>query len=409
MSQKAVVIVIVIVTKLYDCFIVWLSQLSRYNPVPPCVADIYDSRAYRLHLFYQTEKKRLALYQSAQSFTVDLILLLFNVHALFAGLFGSNTWVQMFAVVLLNSFTELIRIPTQYYDTMVIEQRYGFNRTTVRTFTADRIKEYILELATGLAIGSLLLWLHRTFGDWLILLFTGIAMLVILFIFMLYPFLSRLFHSFKPLEDGELKDRLTALLQRNGYRIRAIRVMDASRRSTKANAYFAGFGKAKTIVLYDTLLELLTPDEITAVFAHELGHGLHKDMLKTHLMSLLTTLLIGFFAWITLRSPDLFRAFGFEEINYGFAVYIMLSVEFELVSSFLALIITQINRSAEYRADAFAVRQGYGNELISALKKLARRNFSDLAPSRLLVALTYSHPPLAQRIEAILVQQSHVP
>jgi STE24 endopeptidase len=401
MIRKLITIAIVVALWLYEVFLKRLAMRSRFNPIPACVADVYDERAYRFMLSYHAEKNHAAILQSAEEFAVELLLLIFNVYASFAGLFARDPWSQMFAVILLHSLASLIRIPAQYSDTMIIEGRYGFNRTTIKTFILDRIKEFVLELGLMIVIGSLLIWLHRMFGDWLILVFTGVSTAFILLYSFVYPFFSRLFNKFKPLEDGELKEKLTTLLQKNGYRVRAINVMDASRRTTKANAYFAGFGKTKTIVLYDTLVEAMTPDEIVAVFAHELGHGLHKDTLKTQLFSYLTTLILGFFAWITLRSSELFTVFGFEGVNYGFTLILVISVEFGLYLPLLSLVMYEFTRRAEYRADAHAVKEGYGEALISALKKLARQNFSDLSPAPLLVALTYSHPTLAQRIEAI--------
>jgi STE24 endopeptidase len=222
-----------------------------------------------------------------------------------------------------------------------------------------------------------------------------------LIISFLYPVLSKIFNKFKPLEDGELKDKITALLTQNGYQVRAIKVMDASRRTTKSNAYFSGFGKMKTIVLYDTLVESMTPDEICAVFAHEMGHGLHKDTLKNQVFSFVQMALLGVLAWLTLRTPECFTAFGFSSVNYGFAMILIMSVEFALVSPLFGLLIDYYSRKAEYRADAQAAQEGYGPELISALKKLARQNYADLAPSPLLVKLEYSHPTLSQRITAI--------
>jgi STE24 endopeptidase len=250
-------------------------------------------------------------------------------------------------------------------------------------------------------IGWLLMAAHQWLGDWLILAFAGGMTAVLLFFSFLYPFFSKIFNKFTPLEEGELKDRITALLEKNGYKVRAIQVMDASRRSTKSNAYFTGFGKMKTIVLYDTLVQAMTPEEICAVFAHEMGHGLHKDTLKIQFLSFGQMLVLGLLSWLTLRTPEIFASFGFSRVNYGFAIILIMSVEFALIAPLFGLLSNWISRRAEYRADAQAVEEGYGDALISGLKKLARENFSELAPSPLLVKLEYSHPTLSQRITAI--------
>ena len=401
MIWKIVVIAIVTFAWLYELFLLRLSLNSKDNPIPENVRDVYDEETYRTRLRYSAEKNRLGMLKSTAGFVVDLVLLIFNVYAAFAGLFAKDPWPQMFGVLLLYVIASLVSIPFDWVDTMKIEQKYGFNRTNAKTFVADRVKEFVLRLGLMIGLGSLLLGLHRSFGDWLILLFAAFATLILLFFTFIYPFFSKLFNKFKPLEDGELKEKLTALLEKNGYRVRAINVMDASRRSTKANAYFAGFGKMKTIVLYDTLVETMTADEIVAVFAHELGHGLHKDTLKNQILTFFEMLILGVLAWGVLKISALFTAFGFDGINYGFAVIVILSAGIQLLWPLMGLVGSWFSRRAEYRADAHAVKEGYGEAQISALKKLSRQNFGDLSPSPLLVALTYSHPTLAQRFEAI--------
>ncbi len=401
MLWKIIVIAVVALVWLYELFLLRLSMRSKDNPIPECVRDVYDEETYRKRIQYSFEKNRLSMLKSTAGFIVDVLLLLFNVYALFAGLFAEKPWQQMFGVLLLFMIASLVSIPFDWIDTMRIEQKYGFNRTKPKTFVADWIKEFLLRFGLLIGLGSMLLGLHTTFGDWLILLFAAFATLILLFFTFIFPFFSKLFNKFKPLEEGELKDRLTALLEKNGYRVRAINVMDASRRSTKANAYFAGFGKMKTIVLYDTLVESMTVDEICAVFAHELGHGLHKDTLKNQILTFFEMLILGVLAWGVLKIPALFTDFGFSEINYGFAVIVILSAGLQLLWPLMGLVGSWFSRRAEYRADAHAVEEGYGEAQISALKKLSRQNFGDLSPSPLLVALTYSHPTLAQRIEAI--------
>ena len=324
-----------------------------------------------------------------------------SIYAVFTGLFPNTLFLQMVAVLVVVVLADIVTIPFSYYDTMVIEEKYGFNRSSKKTFWMDVLKMFLVSVVLNLVIGSLLMWTHQTLGDLLIIVFAVLLTLLVLFIAFIYPYFSRIFNKFTPLEDGELKDCLTSLLEKHGYKVRAIQVMDASRRSTKSNAYFAGFGKTKTIVLYDTMLESLTTEEICAVFAHEMGHGLHKDTLRNQILTAVQMLIIAVLAWLTLRYPEIYRPFGFESVNYGFALVLIMSVEFALIAPLFGLIVNHFSRKAEYRADAQAVEEGYGEALVSALKKLARENFADLAPSPLLVKLEYSHPPLSQRVEAI--------
>ena len=401
MNWKALVLIVLFLIYLWELFLGLLRQRSANNPIPLNVADVYDVETYRKWRAYHGEKCRLQLAETTLSFLVELILLAFNAHAAFAGLFPDHPFSRMFAVLLLVSLADLLLLPIKYWDTMKIEEKYGFNRSTKKTFWLDQFKEFLIGLGFITFVGWLLLIAHQALGDWLVPVFAGGMTVVLLLFTFLYPFFSRIFNKFTPLEDGELKQRITALLEKNGYRVRAIQVMDASRRSTKSNAYFSGFGKMKTIVLYDTLVQSMTVDEICAVFAHEMGHGLHKDTLKNHLLTFVQMAILGLLAWITLRTPEIFHSFGFESVNYGFAIVLIMSVEFALIAPLFGLLINSRSRKAEFRADAQAVKEGYGEALISALKKLSRENFANLAPSPLLVKLEYSHPTLSQRIKAI--------
>ena len=401
MNFKVIAVLILIVVYLYGLFLDVLRYRSAHNPVPKNVADVYDADTYLKWKAYHGEKVRFGILTAAVSFVVDLVLILTDAYAAFARLFPDQVWWQLFAVMLLSALATLPLIPFSWYDTMHIEEKYGFNRTSGKTFFGDKVKEFILNLMLMVGLASMVMGLHKSFGDWLILAFAVFATLFLLFITFLYPFFSRIFNKFTPLPDGELKEGITKLLEKNGYKVRAIQVMDASRRSTKSNAYFTGFGKMKTIVLYDTLISTMTTDEILAVFAHEMGHGLHKDTLKNHILVFLQMLVLGVLAWATLRYPEIFRSFGFAEVNYGFALLLIMSVEFALVSPLFGLLASWFSRRAEYRADAQAVQEGYGDALIRALKKLSRENFADLSPSPILVALEYSHPTLSQRIAAI--------
>ena len=401
MPFKAIAITILTLVWLYQLLLTVVHMRSAKNPVPVNVADVYDEETYHNWRAYHGEKARFEIITSTVSYVIDLALLALNVYAAFAGLFPAGAYNQMAAVLLLSALSSLLMIPFAWHNTMVIEEKYGFNKATPKTFIADQIKELIIGTGLMIGIGALLTWAHQALGDWLIPAFAGFMTAFALLFSFLYPVMSRIFNKFTPLEDGELKDKLTALLRKNGYQVRSVKVMDASRRTTKSNAYFSGFGKMKTIVLYDTLVETMTPDEICAVFAHEMGHGLHKDTLRNQVFAFLQMAVLAVLAWLTLRTEALFPPFGFTGVNYGFVIILITSVEFALISPLFGLLTNFFSRKAEYRADAQAVKEGFGRELISALKKLARQNFTNLAPSPLLVKLEYSHPTLSQRIAAI--------
>ncbi|MBQ7379666.1 MAG: M48 family metallopeptidase [Clostridia bacterium] len=402
MLTKPIILLIVLLSTAYRIVLGIVELRSANNPTPDNVSDVYDAETYANWKRYSREKSRLSLIFTAIGAVISLTLLATNAYSAFASLFPTDNWfLQPFAIILLDMAVNLIPgIVRSYVFNMVVEQKYGFNRTTIKTFIFDQIRSNLLELFLSLALVMLLLGIHILLGDWLIVAFAAAMFLFSLFISFMYPIFSRIGNKFTPLEDGELKDKLMELLTKHGYKVKAIEVMDASRRTTKLNAYFTGFGKMKTIVLYDNLVNSMSTEEICAVFAHELGHGLHKDVLKNQILNVGNLLLMGVLVWLAVREPMLHEAFGFAEVNYGFA-YILVGAVLALVQPLTGMIMNARSRAAEYKADAQAVKEGYGEAMITALKKLARENFAHLAPARLDVLMDYSHPPLAERIAAV--------
>lgn len=401
MITKLTIILIVLLSTAYRIVLGIVEMRSANNPTPANLADVYDAETYENWKRYSREKSRLSLIFTCIGAVLSLVLLATNAYAWAASIFPGDWFNQLFSVILLDLLVNLIPgIVRSYLFNMVIEQKYGFNRTTIKTFIFDQIRSNALELFLSLALAMLLLGIHLWLGDWMIVAFAAAMFLFSLFISFMYPLFSRIGNKFTPLEDGELKDRLMELLTKHGYRVKAIEVMDASRRTTKLNAYFTGFGKMKTIVLYDNLVNAMTPDEICAVFAHELGHGLHKDVLKGQILNIGNLLLMGVMVWVAVREPILHTSFGFTEVNYGFA-YILVGCVLGLIQPLTGMIMNARSRAAEYKADAQAVKEGYGPAMITALKKLARENFAHLSPARLDVLMDYSHPPLAERIAAV--------
>ena len=401
MNFKLIVIMIFCIVTLYNILIALLQLRSSKNAIPANVADVYDAATYEKWCAYRKEKCHVSIIHHIIGLIVDIILITFDIYAAFADLFSDNVVTQIFAVILLSTLTDIFTMPIDYYDTMKIEGKYGFNRTTAGTFFADKIKEYVISIGILTMITWILALLHQALGDYMIIAFAGALIVLIIVFSFLFPLFTRIFNKFQPLEEGELRSKLTQLLEKHGYHVRAIEVMDASRRSTKANAYFAGLGKTKSIVLYDTLLEKMTPDEICGIFAHELGHGLHHDTLRGQIVTFVQMLLIAVMAWLTLRYPELFAQFGFDGINYGFAVIMIMTVEFALFAPVYEIAANALSRSYEYGADRCAAEEGYGQTLITALKKLTKTDFGDVAPSPALILLKFSHPSLSQRIDAL--------
>lgn len=401
MTVKVWVILIVVLSSLYQLVLSILQYRSANNPTPNNVADVYDRETYQKWKQYSGENSRLSIFSTVVSCLVSIVLLATDSYAAFAGLFPAGVFVQLLAVLFMDSvITTLVNMVFEYISTMVIEQKYGFNRTTGKTFLLDQLRSLAFSLILGLILVCLLWQLHGWLGDAMVVVFAVAVFCVMLAISFLYPFISRIGNKFVPLEDGDLKDRLMELLTKHGYQVKAIEVMDASRRTTKLNAYFTGFGKTKTIVLYDNLVNTMTTQEICAVFSHELGHGLHKDVLKMQILNFGNLLLMSVMVWLVCREPSLSTAFGFHSLNYAF-VYLLLGVFLGLLQPVTGIITNAYSRHAEYRADGQAVKEGYGSALITALKKLARENFAHLAPSPVNVVLEYRHPPLSRRIEEV--------
>lgn len=399
--MKLLIILVALLGLAYSFLLKAVELGSAKNPTPANVADVYDEETYEKWRRYNAEHSRLSIIFGIISAVATIALLVFNVYAAFAGLFPAGTFWQLFAVILLEVLVSfIIGIPESYISIMVIEEKYGFNRSTVKTFAVDQIRNLLLSLAMSLFLAGLVAVAHIWLGNYMAILCIIVLVLFVIGMSFLSPILSRIGNKFVPLEEGELRTSLENLLTSHGYQVRAIEVMDASRRTTKLNAYFTGMGKMKTIVLYDNLVAAMTPEEICAVFSHELGHGLHKDVTKLQVVNTLNFVLIALAAWLFASVDGFYTAFGFEGLNYGFT-YILLGIGMAVIQPFTSLITNGMSRKFEYAADRQAVEEGYGEAMIPALKKLAKDNFANLAPSPLYVFLEYSHPPIDQRIEAI--------
>ena len=399
MELKIIVLIVVFLSALYSVALNIIRYRSTKNPTPESVQDVYDAETYAKWKKYSAEHCRVDMISTAVSTLVSLLLLVTNAYSAFASLFPSSIHLQLLAVILLDvAVSVIVGVGFSYVKTMVIEEKYGFNRSTLKTFILDQIRGVIVALLISVGLAELMTLL--TINGALIVVF-GIAFFAIsMLTSILYPYLSRIGNKFTPLEDGELKTRLLEMLSKHGYQIKAIEVMDASRRTTKLNAYIAGLGKTKTIVLYDNMLERMTTDEICAIFAHEMGHGLHKDVLKGQLMSVGYIALISAVVYFTVCEPRFYTQFGFEQVNFGFA-YLLTGIGLGIVQPLTSLIMNARSRAAEYAADRQAVIEGYGEPMISAFKKLAKDNFANLSPSKINVVLEYSHPPISDRVVAV--------
>ena len=399
---KTILVLSFILYHAFEWYLDFLDTRHMNAEVPENVRDVYDAEAYRNWIAYHRANQRLQLGKSLVSFVVNLLMLLLNFYAFVFGLFGgSSVYLQYFlALLLFITIDTVIAIPFRCYDTFVIEEKFGMNRTTKKTFILDTIKSWIISAVLGYGLTVLIMFLYERFGDpGIILICVAIILFSLLIALVAVP-LMRIFNKFTPLEDGTLKEALLGLCTRYGVRVKKIVVRDASRRTTRANAFCTGLTKRKTISLDDNLVKDYEDDQIVAVFAHEFAHARFNHVLKSLPFSMLRTVLAVAVLGLIFHLMPVYKAFGFEGRNYYFAMTVLTLFTWP-VSKALDYISNRISRKHEYEADGFAAKEGYGEALISALKKLSKDSLSNLNPHPLIVKLEYSHPTLSQRIDAI--------
>lgn len=385
-----------------------LSVLNIRNsrePLPPELNGIYSPESYARQQEYLRTNARFGTYSASFN------LLLITVMYLSGGFgwldsvlmtFTSNEILRsllFFGVLFLVS--DLVTIPFDWYDTFVIEEKFGFNKVTPALFIIDKLKSTLLTVLLGGGILALICWIYQLTSDYFWLLSFGVVTLVGLVLSLFYSeWIVPLFNKQTPLEEGELRTAISTFAGKAGFQLDNIYVIDGSRRSTKANAYFSGWGPRKRIVLYDTLINQMSTDEIVAVLAHEIGHYKHRHVIKGLFFSLPFNLLLFYLLGLTLKSEYPSQALGGISPAFHLNAIVFFTL-YTPVSSAFDLVVNLFSRRHEYQADAFAVKYGYGEFLISSLKKLSATSLSNLMPHPLYVFFNYSHPTLYQRIRKI--------
>ena len=318
--------------------------------------------------------------------------------------FGSMAY-QLALLAAFALIGSVLDLPFELYSTFRIEQRFGFNRMTWRLYLADTLKGALVGALIGLPVAALMLWIMGTTGALWWLWAWGAWMVFNLAVLVLYPtVIAPLFNRFEPLADESLKARVQALMTRCGFAAKGLFVMDGSKRSAHANAYFTGFGAAKRVVFFDTLLSKLTPGEVEAVLAHELGHFKHKHVIK-RIVAMFAISLAGFalLGWLSAQTW-FYLALGVRPSlaapNDAVALLLFLLVT-PVFAFFVSPLLAQLSRRHEFEADAYACRQADGNDLAAALLKLHEDNAATLTPDPLYVRFYYSHPPASERLAAL--------
>jgi len=403
------VLVLGLVTRFYLASRQIRHVASHRNSVPAAFSASISLQSHQKAADYTVAKMRFSMLET--TFAAALLLgwtLLggidtLNQALLHSGLAAYGRLVPQLALLAaFGVISGLLDLPFTLYNTFKIEERFGFNKMTIRLWLADLVKSALVGVVIGLPIIALILWLMGSAGSLWWLWAWGTWMGFNLLVLVLFPtVIAPLFNKFKPLEDEALKARVTALMQRCGFMAKGLFVMDGSKRSAHANAYFTGFGAAKRVVFYDTLLKQLSPGEVDAVLAHELGHFKHKHIIK-RIIAMFALSLVGFalLGWLSSQAwfyTGLGVRPNLDAANDALALLLFMLVV-PLFSFFISPLFAQFSRKHEFEADDYAVSQTDGKDLQSALLKLYQDNASTLTPDPVFVKFYYSHPPASERL-----------
>lgn len=399
------IIAFVIIEFLVERYISRLNASWFGKPIPTVLSGIFNEEKYQKQQDYSMTNYRFGVFSATFSVGVSLLALMLGIYGwlddCLRQCLHNEVWLclSFFGVIMLVN--AIIDMPFDYYRTFVIEEKFGFNKATKKVFWTDQLKGMLLSAVMGGVILGLITFIYGTMPNYFWLVAWGVVAAFSLFMTMFYSeWIVPLFNKQTPLEEGELRSAIEDFAQKAGFELTNIYVIDGSKRSTKANAYFSGLGAKKRIVLYDTLIKELSTQEIVAVLAHEIGHYKHKHTRSMITVSLLSNLLMFALLGYFVASPELSAAMGGSRASFHLGI-MAFGILYSPVSMLLGLAINSLSRRNEYQADAFAASFGLGADLVSALKKLSSTALSNLQPHPAFVFVHYSHPPLLQRVMAI--------
>ena len=405
---------LVIFNYLFSNILDYLNHKNWKDEIPKELKDFYDKKKYKQAKLYAISKNKIGLLSSTISFLLVVSLLVFNGYGYIDQLVNSFNLNLFLPFEINNSFTKsgvfflilfilnlIISIPFSYYNTFVIEENFGFNKTTKSTFFFDIIKSSILSILIGGFLLFLALYLYNSLNDgfWLYL-WIGLSLLMVLINMFYADLIVPIFNKLTPLENGDLRKKIENYSKQVGYLLKNIYVIDGSKRSTKANAFFSGLGPRKTIALYDTLIEKHTENELVAVLAHEVGHFKKKHVFSGLLMSVIQIGVMAFFFELCLKLPEISLALGGSGVSFHLGL-IGFSIIFSPISMMSGILMNYISRKNEFEADSYAKETYNGDDLSLALKKLSVDSLSNIYPHPLYVFFHYSHPPLIKRLRAL--------
>ncbi len=379
---------------------------KHMSPVlPDSLKGIYEEKEYSRFQSYKRENGRLDSWSSGVGFVVMIVFLVAGgfgwYNSWVVSLTDSVVWQTILFVVGLSVVSSVLDIPFDYYATFRIEEKYGFNKTTRRVYWLDTVKELFLSLVLGGVLLALVVWFYTWAGTYFWLYAWGAVTLFSVFMAMFYSqLIVPLFNKQTPLQEGSLRDKIQAFAGKVGFKLDNIYVIDGSKRSTKANAYFTGLGPKKRVVLYDTLIDELTEEEIVAVLAHEVGHYKKRHTLRSMVVSVIQMGVLFWLFSLCVNNVALSEALGGDRAYFQMGL-IAFAILYSPVNLILGVGMNVWSRNNEYEADAFAARYYEGDYLVSGLKKISVKSLSNLTPHPLYEYIYYSHPSLLKRIDAV--------
>ena len=401
-----IIIGIIIVNFTKDKILDAINAKHYNDPIPKELEDVYDQDEYKKSQNYKAVNYKFGIWTSLFSFVLTLSFLLldgFEYVDTIARSYSENPIIIaliFFGIIMIAS--DIITTPFGYYKTFVIEEKFGFNKTTKKTFVLDKLKGLLMTVFLGGGIIALIVWFYQITGNEFWLYAWGIVTVFTVFMNMFYSkLIVPLFNKQTPLEEGDLRNKISEYAESVGFNLEKIFVIDGSKRSTKANAYFSGFGSEKRVTLYDTLVNDLEDEEIVAVLAHEVGHYKKKHIIFNLVTSILLTGLTLYILSIFISNPLLSNAIGVEIPSFHVGL-IAFGLLYSPISELTGLIMNYVSRVFEYQADDYAKNTYKAKPLITSLKKLSKNSLSNLTPHKAYVFMHYSHPTLLDRVRNLM-------
>ena len=401
----AIILTVIVFNFILERFLDYLNDKNRSSELPKELEGIYDKEKYKKSQDYQKEKSRISFIGSFFSLGLVMSMLLLDGFAWLDSFVQSRTdnpilsSILFFAIIAIVS--DVISLPFSIYNTFKIEEKYGFNKTTVPLFIIDKIKGYLLGALLGGTILYFLIQFYESAPDqfWLYAWLLIVAFMLLMNMFYT-SLIMPLFNKLTPLPEGDLKNEVNKYAEKTGYDLSQVYVIDGSKRSNKANAFFSGFGSRKKVVLYDTLIKNHTTEELVAVLAHEVGHYKKKHIIQSLIMAILQTGIMLFVLQLFLKDAELAKALGVNQPSFHIGI-VAFSFIFSPISQLTGIFSNIISRKNEYEADAYAKKTYDGKPLQDALKKLSVDNLSNLQPHPWYEFFYYSHPTLLKRLKAL--------